>query len=85
MRFFFGKQQAGPDEKAALLEALADTRDDLEAARSAFAWVREPELVEALIYELGALEARYGYLLHELRAAGITAGPRFRPALPGRR
>ncbi len=68
------------DERAALMEALAATRAALNAARSSFEQVCEPELVEACVYEMGSLEARYDYLLRRLRELGAAAPLRFRPA-----
>ena len=72
------------DEKQAeLLRALDDVRSDLTAARSAFAEAREPELIEAAVFEINALEARYRFALRQLRELDVRSPLRFRPAKPG--
>ena len=80
IRMFRIRKEAEPDEHTALLSALGEARTDLAAARSAFE-VCEPELVEALVYELNAREARYNYLLGRLRELEVRSPLRFRPAL----
>ena len=49
------------------MEAMRKTRDDLRAARAAFNNACEPELVEAAVYEINALQARYAYFLRQAR------------------
>ena len=46
-----------------LREELQQTNVALKCAYDKFNYVTEPELVEASIYEISALKARYSYLL----------------------
>jgi len=50
-------------DKREVLEAMRQTRVDLRNARAAFNIACEPELVEAAVFELNALQARYAYFL----------------------
>ena len=63
-------QEASPQE---LFAALRDTRCALDAARARFDNTVEPELIEACIHELGAIEARYSYLLRRMKESGARA------------
>jgi len=50
-----------------LLQALTDTREELNRARIMFDHACEPELVDAVVYEINSLNARYDYLLRKVR------------------
>ena len=65
--FFHSKPTEDDLEKQDLLEAMKENRDDLKQARAYFNHVREPELIEASVYEINSLQARYAYLLRRLR------------------
>ena len=67
------------EERRELLDALADTKHSLEAARLSFEFVCEPELVDATAFEIKALEARYSYLLRRVREEGYDNQPAFKP------
>ena len=69
-------------EQQVLLDELAAAKAGLTAARSAFEQATEPELIEAAVFELGALEARYRFFLRRLRELDARASPRFRPTPP---
>ena len=56
-----------------LLSELQRTRRDLAAAYARFDYTTEPELIDACICEIGAVEARYGYLLRRIKALGAAA------------
>ena len=56
-----------------LLRELQRTRCDLAAAYARFDYTTEPELIDACICEIGAVEARYGYLLRCIKALGAKA------------
>ncbi|MBQ3532711.1 MAG: DUF2508 family protein [Oscillospiraceae bacterium] len=59
-----------------LQQELQDTARELKNAYEKFNYVSEAELVEACIYEISALKARYSYLLRrvkELSAPPVTA------------
>ena len=67
------------DEQTELLNALEKTRFALESARISFDNASEPELVDATVYEINSLQARYNYLLRRAREAGCRADTNFRP------
>ena len=54
-------------DKRDIIEAMRQTRADLRNARAAFNNACEPELVEAAVYEINALQARYAYYLRMAR------------------
>lgn len=56
-----------------LFTELSDTRFALAQAYVRFDNTVEPELVDACIYEVNALQARYGYLLRQVKARGGAA------------
>ena len=51
-----------------LREELQQTNVALKCAYDKFNYVTEPELIEASIYEISALKARYSYLLRCIKA-----------------
>ncbi len=59
-------------ETAAALAELDAIRDRLAAVRSEFHYSADPLLVEADIFEIRALNARYGYLLRRLKQQGAA-------------
>lgn len=56
-----------------LFTELSDTRFALAQAYVRFNNTTEPELVDACIYELNALQSRYGYLLRRVKERGGVA------------
>ena len=56
-----------------LFTELGETRFALAQAYTRFDNTTEPELVDACIYELNALQSRYGYLLRKVKEHGGTA------------
>ena len=61
--FFKKHSDALEEDKRDIIEAMRQTRTDLRNARAAFNNACEPELVEAAVYEINALQARYAYFL----------------------
>ncbi len=62
--FLHGKKSLPEDaERQEILEAMRQTREELHWARACFNDAKEPELVEACVFEMNALQARYSYLL----------------------
>lgn len=59
-----------------LFTELSDTRFALAQAYARFNSTTEPELVDACIYELNALQSRYGYLLRKVKESGGVAAAR---------
>ena len=54
---------------------LHATGQALREAYDKFNYVSEPELVEASVYEISALKARYSYLLRQIKENGASAAP----------
>lgn len=70
------KRRSGSAADAAAQELLGElriVRRDLAAAYARFDYTTEPELIDACIHDLGAIEARYGYLLRRIKAHGAKA------------
>ncbi|MDR1157544.1 MAG: YaaL family protein [Oscillospiraceae bacterium] len=69
-------------EQQEVLEAMRRTRQELCLARLNFNDARAPELVEASVYEINALQARYAYYLRLAREMRCEEpqGLAFRPA-----
>ena len=74
--------RARATDAPALLElktSLQDTQQALDHAYSAFDYVSDPELTEACIFEIRALQARMNYLLRQIKdmeacaATAVTA------------
>ena len=72
------EEDAVPSEQEEILYALFDAKDRLDTAFSVFNSVCDPELVEACIFEINALQSRYAYFLSRARQAGLTAEPTFK-------
>ena len=53
-----------------LFTELSDTRFALSQAYAHFNRVTEPELVDACIFEISAVQARYNYLLRAIKEHG---------------
>lgn len=59
-----------------LFSELSDTRFALAQAYVRFDNTTEPELVDACIFELNALQSRYNYLLRLVKESGGIAAAR---------
>lgn len=57
-----------------VLLAIRDVCMRLENANTRFEMERDEDLIEACIYEMEALRARYRYLLKLAKSQGLTAG-----------
>lgn len=65
---FVKKQEdAVSAEKKQLLAEIEDALGDLRYARSCFGDARDPEMIEACIYEIKSAEARYSFLLRKAK------------------
>ena len=60
-----------------LQQELHSTALALKEAYEKFNYVSEPELVEACVYEISALKARYNYLLRCIKERSSQAEPAF--------
>jgi hypothetical protein len=66
----------GNSEKQLLVEIEA-VQQSLDMVSARFNFQDDPDLVEACIYEMQALTARYRYLTREARRLGVTRNSLF--------
>ena len=59
-------------ENQRLLEEYYDTLLQLRQVRAAFQQVTDPELINACVYEMNAMQQRYYYLLQRIREEKLT-------------
>lgn len=59
-------------ERQELLDAIKNTREQLNRARISFDNASAPELVDATIYEINSLQAHYSYLLRRAKEQGYA-------------
>ena len=72
------QEEEAQREKKEILESLQVIRQDLRCARNNFNNACDPELVEACVYEINALQARYAYFLRlakEKKASEAVSHP----------
>lgn len=55
-------------ERDALAEELRDTRFAIQRTYARFNYTGDPDLIEAAVFEIKAHQARYSYLLRQLKA-----------------
>lgn len=55
-----------------LLSDLDETLAELRYARNCFENAREPEIIEACVYEIKSAEARYNYLLRKAKESKLS-------------
>lgn len=60
------------DSNLSLLDEIEFIRLRLETVSSHFESQSDPDLIEACIYEMKSLSARYRYLMKEARRQGLT-------------
>lgn len=58
---------AAQEERQQLLEGMADTRAGLNRAYAGFNLQSDPDLVDAYVYEINALQSRYSYLVRRIK------------------
>ena len=66
-------EQEKQQENQRLLEEYYDVLVQLRHVRSVFQQVTDPELLNACVYEMNALQQRYTYLLQRIKAEKLTA------------
>ena len=67
------KKRIRPTAATQLRQELQDTAQALQCAYARFNYVSDPELVEASVYEINSLKARYNYLLRRIKEQSDTA------------
>ena len=53
-----------------LLKDIEDTLSDLRYARSCFQNAKDPDIIEACVYEIKSAETRYSFLLRKAKLLG---------------
>ncbi|SMC72204.1 DUF2508 family protein [Papillibacter cinnamivorans] len=73
--FPFRKRQETEEEteRRELLLSLKDTQRLIRQAYLEFNTAKDPELIEACVYEINSLQARYAYLLRRIKECGGAA------------
>ncbi|HEX3027261.1 MAG TPA: DUF2508 family protein [Clostridia bacterium] len=64
------KPEVSPEQQ--LICELEAVKQNLDTVSERFEYQSDPDLVEACIYEMQALTARYRYLTREARRLGLT-------------
>ncbi len=67
-----------PGESWLLERELCETGRRIQQAYDAFNLVSDPDLIEAWVYEINALQARYAYLLKRRKALRAPVGEEVR-------
>ncbi len=58
-------------ERQALLSDIEDAISDIRYARNCFEEAKDPEMIEACIFEIKSAEARYSFLLRKAKLMSI--------------
>ena len=66
-------EQERRQENQRLLAEYYDTLIQLRHVRSVFQQVTDPDLINACVYEMNALQQRYTFLLQRIKAEKLTA------------
>ena len=66
-------EQERRQENQRLLAEYYDTLIQLRHVRSIFQQVTDPDLINACVYEMNALQQRYTFLLQRIKAEKLTA------------
>lgn len=68
-------------ERRGLLESLTQTRALIAQAYAGFNAARDTDLIESYVFEINALQSRYGYLLRRVKELDGTAAVSVEPAV----
>ena len=69
----FSKEIANAEEieRRALLSDIENALSDIRYARNCFEEARDPEMIEACIFEIKSAEARYSFLLRKAKLLSL--------------
>ena len=59
---------AREEERRQILEGMRATRAQLNHAYAQFNFYSDPDLVDACVYEINALQSRYSYYVRQVKA-----------------
>ena len=65
---YFSKAEPEPTLRSQLQQQLNETRRELALSYAQFNFASEPELVEACVYQISAIQARCNYLIRAIKA-----------------
>ncbi len=68
------KRKETDPEQTELIRDYYDTIEKMHQARNMFEYITEPELIEACVYEMKAINAHYSYLLTRIKNENIDVG-----------
>ena len=74
--FDFNRETPERAREKHLINELDRALNALRVARTAFSEARDPDLIEALIFEMKTAEARYCFLLKKAKENGLTRSAR---------
>ena len=66
----FGRRRAAEareEERRQLMEGMRETRNQLNHAYAQFNVYSDPDLVDACVYEINALQSRYSYYVRQVK------------------
>ncbi|MDR0858051.1 MAG: hypothetical protein LBN97_03360 [Oscillospiraceae bacterium] len=66
-QLFLSQKRNLPQELAKLLAELKSVSSDLSAAYSEFGRAAEPEMIDAAVFAINALDSEYGVLLRKIK------------------
>ena len=55
------------EERRQLVEGMRDTRAQLNHAYAQFNFYSDPDLIDACVYEINALQSRYSYYVRQVK------------------
>lgn len=67
VRFSRKKAAGREEERRQLMEGMKQTRDQLNFAYAQFNIYSDPDLVDACVYEINALQSRYSYYVRQVK------------------
>ena len=67
------KQSSLQADKEQILQALSETKAELEAARMGFSSATDDALIDSYIYQIIALNKKYDYFLQSAKKLGLRA------------
>jgi hypothetical protein len=67
-------EQARQEERQLLLEGMQATRAQLNHAYAQFNFYSDPDLVDACVYEINALQSRYSYYVRQVKQFDAREG-----------
>lgn len=73
VRFSRRKAAERDEERRQLLEGMKQTRDQLNYAYAQFNTYSDPDLVDACVYEINALQSRYSYFVRQVKLLEAAA------------